>query len=256
MGRENRLGALRVRVRGDDDVEIAVAPSDKRLLQLGEQDVEPIDRVANPEPEIGRDLVVSTSRRMQFSPDVAKFVGQRLFDVHVNVFKRRRKFELAALDSLFDRGQFAFDRFEFFAREEPDVGEHARVPDRAANILLVHSLVETDALAELFHSRVGRFSENSAPRLAGLVLIVLGHLIPFERYMDRYETRDAPLAARLSLPKERPGNFRGSARTPRPTTAPRRTRRATRTSPARSCRREPRRLSRSVCCSRRCCRAS
>ena len=51
--RQNRLGALRVRVRGNDDVKVAVAARDKRLLDPEQQRVEAVDRLANPEAEVG-----------------------------------------------------------------------------------------------------------------------------------------------------------------------------------------------------------
>ena len=109
---------------------------------------------------------------MQLAPDVAQFLNERLFDVHMNVFERGRILEIARLDTRFNRQKLPFDRFEFLVRENSDVREHARVPDRAANILRVHAAVETNALAELLHLRVGRFGKDSAPRFGDFIRIL------------------------------------------------------------------------------------
>ena len=48
MRRQHRLGALKVRVGREDDVEVSVATIDESLLQRGQLVVDRIDRIADP----------------------------------------------------------------------------------------------------------------------------------------------------------------------------------------------------------------
>ena len=70
----------------------------ERQLQVGELRVERVDRVADPEAEIDRDLVVARARRVQPPGRRADQLGKPRFDVHVNVFERAREREGPGLD--------------------------------------------------------------------------------------------------------------------------------------------------------------
>ena len=70
----------------------------QRPLQVGDLRVERVDRVAHPEPEIERDLVVARARGVQPPGIRADDLGQPRLDVHVDVFERAREREAAALD--------------------------------------------------------------------------------------------------------------------------------------------------------------
>ena len=60
--------------------------------------VEAVDRLAHPEPEVGRDLVVARARRVQAPGRLADQLPEPRLDVHVDVFERGLKLEVAALD--------------------------------------------------------------------------------------------------------------------------------------------------------------
>ena len=57
-----------------------------------------VDRVAHPEPEIGRDLIVARARGMQPPRRRPDQLGEPALDVHVNVFERALEVEFAGFD--------------------------------------------------------------------------------------------------------------------------------------------------------------
>jgi hypothetical protein len=71
--------------------------------QVGELPVQPVDRVADPEAEIGGDLVVARAAGVQPLAGLADARGQPRLDVHVDVFEPDVEREAAGLDLLADR---------------------------------------------------------------------------------------------------------------------------------------------------------
>ena len=65
---------------------------------VGDLRVEPVDRVAHPEAEIGGDLVVAAARGVQALAGLADALGQPRLDVHVDVFEVVDEREAAGLD--------------------------------------------------------------------------------------------------------------------------------------------------------------
>ena len=57
-----------------------------------------VDRVADPEPQVGRDLVVAAAAGVELAADIAEAVDQRPLDVHVDVFQLLAELELAGGD--------------------------------------------------------------------------------------------------------------------------------------------------------------
>ena len=70
----------------------------ERALIERERGIDRVDRVAHPEPEIGRNLIVARARRVQPSRRLADQLGQPAFHVHMDVFERALEGELARLD--------------------------------------------------------------------------------------------------------------------------------------------------------------
>ena len=70
----------------------------KRALIKRERSIDRVDRVAHPEPEIGRNLIVARARGMQPSRRLADQFRQAAFHVHMDVFERALEGELARLD--------------------------------------------------------------------------------------------------------------------------------------------------------------
>ena len=70
----------------------------ERALVCGEQPRRFVDRVTDPEPEIGRDLIVARARGMQPPRRRADQLAEPALDIHMNVFERALELELAGFD--------------------------------------------------------------------------------------------------------------------------------------------------------------
>ena len=70
----------------------------QRALIGGERGVDPVDRVAHPQPEVGRDLIVARARGMQAPGGRPDQFPEPAFDIHMNVLQRALELELAGFD--------------------------------------------------------------------------------------------------------------------------------------------------------------
>jgi hypothetical protein len=68
-------------------------------LQFVEQAIGNINRIADPEFDVGSDLVVAAAARVQFAAEIAQLFDQSAFEVRVDVFEFRRERELATVDA-------------------------------------------------------------------------------------------------------------------------------------------------------------
>ena len=70
----------------------------ERALISGERRVDAVDRVAHPQPEIGRDLIVARARGVQPPGRRPDQLGEPALDVHVDVLERALEREFAGFD--------------------------------------------------------------------------------------------------------------------------------------------------------------
>ena len=94
----HRLGILQMGEAGQDGVGFFFRTPDQRHLQRAHLDDQRVDGVAHIELEIGGDLVVARAGGVQASRGIADLFAQAALDIHVNVLKRPRECEIAALD--------------------------------------------------------------------------------------------------------------------------------------------------------------
>jgi hypothetical protein len=99
---------------------------------------------------------------VKLASDVSERIDQGLLDVHVDVFEFDAKRELLAIDSVFDDQEFLFDLGELWIGQDPLFGQHPRMGDRAANIVLVEPVVEGNAFAESSQRLIHITGENTA----------------------------------------------------------------------------------------------
>ncbi len=99
----------------------------QRQLQVGELRVEFVDRIAHPEPEIDRHLVVARARRMQPARRLADDLLEARLDVHMDVFERAREFERPALDFARDLIQTPGDRRYVVLGQDARRAQHGRM---------------------------------------------------------------------------------------------------------------------------------
>jgi hypothetical protein len=106
MAERHRLRGLQMGEAGHRIGGVLGGALGQRAHQVGELRVEAVDRVAHPQAEIGRHLVVAAARGVQPLAGLADALGQPRLDVHVDVFERLGERERAALDL----GAIASDR--------------------------------------------------------------------------------------------------------------------------------------------------
>ena len=85
VAESHRLGDLQVRVAGHDRGGFRLGAVDQRLLQIAHRGIDPIDRAAEPQPQVCRDLVVPRARGVQPSRRRPYELSQSGFDVHMDV---------------------------------------------------------------------------------------------------------------------------------------------------------------------------
>ena len=162
---EYGLRPLEVRIAGNHHACFPLCRFDERLLQIGEERIDFVDGIADPELHIGGDLIVATAAGVQLAAEVAELRDQGPFDVRVNVFERDRKFHLPGVDGRADLIQCGRDLFRFGGCEHPDLAEHSAVGLTGANVVAIEPAIERDGLGERLHARIGAAGEPPAPGL-------------------------------------------------------------------------------------------
>ncbi len=103
MPERHRLGGLQMGEARHRIAGMLRRPLRQRQHHVGDLRRQPVDRIAHPQPEIRRHLVVAAARGMQPLAGLADAVGQPRLDVHVDVFQRDIEGEAAGLDFAGDR---------------------------------------------------------------------------------------------------------------------------------------------------------
>jgi hypothetical protein len=149
---------------------VFVGAVDQRRLQVGKHRLQAVDRVAHPQADIERDLVVARARRVQAPAGRADEVGQPALDVEMDVLELGRELEAAGLDLLAHPGQPSLDGAAVLGREDALGDQHVAVGDRARDILRVEPAVEPDGGVDLLHDFRRAELVAAAPHRVGLPL--------------------------------------------------------------------------------------
>lgn len=148
MGRKYRLGPLQMGVGRDDHPFVSVAATDKRDLKRFQQPVDSVNRISYPQSQIGRDLIVATSPRMEFATNIANSVNQRLFNIHMNIFKFFTDLERSVVQLPVDLGQLPLNLVALIRTQDLLVCQHFRMGNASSNIVMKEPLVKTDTFSE------------------------------------------------------------------------------------------------------------
>ena len=162
------------------DLQVGEARHHQRCVPLGlreqgldeahEQRIDGVDLGAQPEAQVGGDLVVARAPGMQALARIADQRGQAPLDVEVHVLVVERPLEAARLDLAAHLREAAHDGGHVAAREDPARAEHARVRERAGDVERREAPVESDRGGEFLDQRVDRLPETTGPKL-----LLLGH---------------------------------------------------------------------------------
>ena len=175
----HRLRHLQMGEAGHHRAGVALGLVEQAPLQPGQLGAERVDRIAQPQAHVGRHLVVARARRVQALAGVARKRGQAAFDIEVHVLSRERPFELAAAHFRQDGAHAGFDRGEVAPGDHRARREHARVRERAADVVFGQALIEGNRGGIALHRFCDRLGEASRPGGAGrrLLVRVLAHCL-------------------------------------------------------------------------------
>ena len=137
----------------------------KRALVGGQARIEPVDGVAHPQPEVGRDLVVARARGVQPPGRRPDQLGEPRLDVHMDVFQRPLELEPAALHLRQDRVQAGNDRLGVGRRNNALMSQHLGVGPACRDVLAKQLAVDVDRGIYVRHDGVGLRAEPAAPHL-------------------------------------------------------------------------------------------
>ncbi len=168
----HRLGGLQVGEAGHDHLGVLLGLRQQALLQAGDLFDDHVDLVAQPQADVGGDLVVAATPGVQLLAGDADAVGQARLDVHVHVFQIDAPVELAGFDLALDLGEAVDDRVALGDAQHAGLFEHGGVGDGAHDVVAVQALVEVDGGGEAGDEGVDRLAEAAAP---GLVRFFAAH---------------------------------------------------------------------------------
>ena len=94
----HRLRRLQMRIAGHQGRSFFFGLVEQGRLQVAQPVFEAVDGLPDPELEVGRHLVVARAPGVQATRRLADDRLQAGLDIHVNVFQRCRKREVAAFD--------------------------------------------------------------------------------------------------------------------------------------------------------------
>ena len=140
---------------------------DDRGLQCADLVDHAVDSGAQPQADVGGDLVVARAAGVQALTCVTDLAGQAHLDVEMDVFEVQRPFEFAVADFLQDFFQAAFDRQYVFLADDALCAQHAGVGDRTLDVEFGQTLVEADRGGVTFDQFGYRFVETAGPGLGG-----------------------------------------------------------------------------------------
>ncbi len=163
MAEGDRLGRLQMGEAGHRHAGALERARGQRALQLGDPRDQRVDRVAHPEAEIDRDLVVARARGMQTPSGGADDLGEPALHVHMDVLERARELEAPRLDFALDLSKTPRDGLGVGGFDDALAGEHGDVGLRTGDVLGGELTVEVDRGVDLFHDFGRADHEPAAP---------------------------------------------------------------------------------------------
>ncbi len=126
----------------------------------------PSSFAAQPQPDVGGDLVVARAPGVKALAGVADEVGQPLLDVQVHVLEVEAPLERSLLDLAADLSQSALDVGEVGRRDDAGPREHRGVGERPFDVGERETAVEPDRRGVAQHEIGHRFVESTRPGTA------------------------------------------------------------------------------------------
>lgn len=138
----HRLRHLQVREAGQGCVDVGFGRIEQGFLQIAQQAVDVVDRVAQPEPDVGSNLVIARAAGMQALAGIADQRREAFLDVEMDVLVVEVPVEAAGLDLAGDRGHALFDGGQVGGGDDALASQHARMCQRSPDVLAPHAAIK------------------------------------------------------------------------------------------------------------------
>jgi hypothetical protein len=166
VAERHRLRDLKVGEAGHDAAGMFVGAREQRGLQRLQSAVDALARGADPEAEVGRDLVVARTRGVEAPGGLADDVLEPRFHRHVDILEREVYGHAVARELFGDLREAGVDRRGVGGGDNALRAEHRRVRAARGDILFPQALVDGDRRVYLLHDRGGTATEAATPHAA------------------------------------------------------------------------------------------
>ena len=124
MAEGDRLRRLQMGEAGHDAAGMFFRPRHQGAHHIRDLPGKPINRITHPKPDIQSHLVIAGTPRMQALAGFPDGFCQPRFDIHVNIFKRVIKGEIAGFNARRDFSKAGTDCGLVFCRNDPHMRQH------------------------------------------------------------------------------------------------------------------------------------
>jgi hypothetical protein len=139
------------------------ARSMKARSQASESIHHDVDGAAQPQPDVGGNLVVARACGVQALPRVANQCDQPFLDIEMNVLELARPRELAARDFVANRLHSLLDVGQIRCLQHADRRQHPRMGKRCRNVDVGEPAVEIHRCRVAFDEIGDRLAETAGP---------------------------------------------------------------------------------------------
>ena len=164
VGEQHRLGRLDVGRPGQDGRALALGEGDQRALEVQQRDVEPLDRPAQPQPEVGRDLVVARATGVELPGDRADALREGGLEIEVDVLEVRVPGHRPVGDRHGQALQAPDQVTDLVIGQQARAAEAADMGDRPRDVVGGQLAIEVDRAREVGDPTVVLLGEPPAPQ--------------------------------------------------------------------------------------------
>ena len=167
MAQRHRLRGLQMGEARHHRIGMLLGAGQQRVRQAGQRGQHLVDRIAHPQAEIGRDLIVAAARGVQAAGNGADRSRQLRLGQHMDVFEGEIFGHAVRGIVRGDRVQPRVNRGGILDRHDALFRQHRDMRLRSGDILTPHPLVEGDRGVNLAHYRSRAFGKSAAPHRIG-----------------------------------------------------------------------------------------
>ena len=178
MAERHGLRALQMRKARHHGVGMVSGAGQQRVGQRNQPRIGRVNRIAHPQAEIGRDLIVARPRGVQAPGYGADQRGELCLGRHVDVFERDVIGHAVRRIIRRDRRQPVRNRLRIRCRQDALRAKHRDMRLRSGNVLPPHPLVERQRGIYRAHDGVRPFAKAPAPHWIGVCLARANRLDP------------------------------------------------------------------------------